>query len=145
MHVAMADAVTSIHPSYKPYAVRITGHRDSDEVAAAASAAHGVLVRLFPASLQPLDDALAESLAQVPDGHGKERGIVLGNEVAAQIVALRDNDGSSAGLIYTPLTGLGYWQPDPRTGASPFLSWANVTPWTMDTADQFRPQPPPSI
>ena len=145
MHVAMADAVTSIHPSYKPYAVRITGHRDSDEVAAAASAAYGVLVRLFPASLLPLDDALAESLAQVPDGHGKERGIVLGDEVAAQIVALRENDGSSAGLIYTPPTGLGFWQPDPRTGASPFLSWASVTPWTMDTADQFRPEPPPSI
>ena len=145
MHVAMADAVTSIHPSYKPYAVRITGHRDSDEVAAAASAAHGVLVRLFPASLLPLDDALAESLALVPDGHGKERGIALGDEVAAQIVALRENDGSSAGLVYAPPTGLGYWQPDPRTGASPFLSWASVTPWTMDTADQFRPEPPPSI
>src|SRR5262245_30830810 len=27
MHVAMADAVASIHPEYKPYAVRITGHR----------------------------------------------------------------------------------------------------------------------
>jgi PAP2 superfamily len=145
MHVAMADAVTSIHPSYKPYAVRITGHRDSDEVAAAASAAHGVLVRLFPASLLPLDDALAESLALVPDGHGKERGIALGDEVAAQIVALRENDGSSAGLVYAPPTGLGYWQPDPRTGASPFLSWASVTPWTMDAADQFRPEPPPSF
>jgi len=27
MHVAMADAVASIHPTYKPYAVRVTGHR----------------------------------------------------------------------------------------------------------------------
>ena len=145
MHVAMADAVTSIHPRYKPYAVRITGHRDSDEVAAAASAAHGVLVRLFPASLLSLDDALAESLAQVPDGHGKERGIALGDEVAAQVVALRVNDGSGASLVYTPPTGLGFWQPDPRTGSSPFLSWTNVTPWTMTSADQFRPVPPPSL
>src|SRR5215212_8074713 len=41
MHVAMADAVASIHPTYKPYAVRVTGHRGSDKVAAAASAAYG--------------------------------------------------------------------------------------------------------
>lgn len=145
MHVAMADAVASIHPMYKPYAVRITGHRDSDKVAAAASAAYGVLVRLFPASQPQLDAALAESLAQVPDGKEKDRGIALGDEVAVQIVMLRENDGSSASLTYTPPTGLGYWEPDPRTGASPFLSWASVTPWTMDRADQFRPGPPPSI
>src|SRR4051812_10042725 len=43
MHVALADAVASIHPTYKPYAVRVTGHGSSDEVAAAAAAAYGVL------------------------------------------------------------------------------------------------------
>jgi hypothetical protein len=145
MHVAMADAVASIHPTYKPYAVRIADHRGSDKVAAAASAAYGVLVRLFPASQLQLDAAFAASLGQVPDGNKKDRGIALGDEVAAQIVALRENDGSSAGLTYTPPTGLGYWQPDPRTGASPFLSSASVTPWAMDTADQFRPEPPPTI
>ena len=68
MHVAMADAVTSIHPSYKPYAIRIRGHRNANEIAAAASAAYGVLVRLFPARQAQLDAALAESLAQVQDG-----------------------------------------------------------------------------
>ena len=145
MHVAMADAVASIHPTYKPYAVRVTGHGSSDEVAAAASAAYGVLVRLFPASQPQLDAALAESLAPIPDGKKRDSGIALGDVVAAQIVALRENDGSSESLTYTPPTGLGYWQPDPRTGASPFLSWAAVTPWTMSSASQFSPEPPPSI
>ena len=145
MHVAMADAVTSIHPSYKPYAIRIRGHRNANEIAAAASAAYGVLVRLFPARLAQLDAALAESLAQVQDGETKDRGIALGDEAAAQIVALRANDGSGEGLLYTPPVGLGFWQPDPRTGASPFLSWAAVTPWTMDSAAQFSPEPPSPI
>src|SRR5687768_5140350 len=122
MHVAMADAVTSIHPIYKPYAIRIRGHRNANEIAAAASAAYGVLVRLFPARQAQLDAALAESLAPVRDGKKKEQGMALGDEVAAQIVALRANDGSSDGLPYTPPVGLGFWQPDPRTGASPFLS-----------------------
>ena len=145
MHVAMADAVTSIHPRYKPYAIRIRGHRNANEIAAAASAAHGVLVRLFPDRQAQLDAALAESLAQVRDGRSKDRGMALGAEVAAQIVALRANDGSGDGLPYTPPIGLGFWQPDPRTGASPFLSWAAVTPWTMHSAGQFSPEPPPPI
>src|SRR5215471_20657994 len=63
VHVAMADAIASIHPVYEPYAVRVRGHRHADKVAAAASAAYGVLVRLFPASQAQLDAALAESLA----------------------------------------------------------------------------------
>jgi hypothetical protein len=145
MHVAMADAVFSIHPVYKPYAVRLHGHGNADQVAAAASAAHGVLVSLFPTKQPALDEALAQSLAQVPDGRKKDEGIAVGAEVAAQIVALRANDGSDAGLPYTPPVGLGFWQPDPRTGPSPFLSWASVTPWTLERADQFRPDPPPNI
>jgi hypothetical protein len=145
MHVAMADTVTSIHPRFKPYAIRVTGHRDADKVAATASAAYGVLVRLFPARQPQLDAALAESLARVTDSKEKDRGIALGDEVAAQIVALRANDGSADSLPYTPPVGLGFWQPDPRTGASPFLSWASVTPWTMHSAAQFSPESPPPI
>ena len=145
MHVAMADAVFSIHPVYKPYAVRLRGHGSADQLAAAAAAAHGVLVRLFPSQQVALDAALANSLSQVPDGRRKEEGIAVGVEVAAAIVALRANDGSNEGLPYTPPIGLGFWQADPRTGVSPFLSWKDVTPWTLDSANQFRAGPPPSI
>lgn len=144
-HVAMADAVTSIHPQYKPYAVRLKGHGSADPIAAASSAAYGVLVRLFPDQKSSLDSALAQSLAEVPDGEKKDEGVAVGDEVAVQIVALRSSDGSDARMTYTPPLGLGFWQPDPRTGASPFLAWRYVTPWTMQRGDQFRPGPPPSI
>jgi hypothetical protein len=145
MHVAMADAVFSIHPVYKPYAVRLRGHGSADQLAAAAAAAHGVLVRLFPSQQVALDAALANSLSQVPDGRKKQEGIAVGVEVAAAIIALRANDGSNEGLPYTPPFGIGFWQADPRTGVSPFLSWKDVTPWTLDSANQFRAGPPPSI
>ncbi len=39
VHVAMADAVTSIHPVYKPYAIRLVGHGSADQIAAASAAA----------------------------------------------------------------------------------------------------------
>ena len=145
VHVAMADAVTSIHPVHKPYAIRLVGHGSADQIAAASAAAYGVLVRLFPSQQSSLDAALAQSLAQVPNGGKKDEGVAVGDHVAAGIVALRSNDGSDAMMTYTPPAGLGYWQPDPRTGPSPFLSWRYVTPWTMQSADQFRPGPPPSI
>jgi len=145
MHVAMADAVTSIHPVYKPYAVRLEGHGNADQIAAASSAAYGVLVRLFPTQQSSLTQALAQSLSQVPNGRKKDEGIEVGDQIAAQIVALRSNDGSAAMMTYTPPVGLGFWQPDPRTGPSPFLSWRYVTPWTMRSPGQFRPDPPPSI
>src|SRR5262249_58462812 len=92
-----------------------------------------------------LETALAQSLAQVPNGRKKDEGVAVGDQVAAQIVALRSNDGSQVMMTYTPPAGLGFWQPDPRTGPSPFLSWRYVTPWTMQRADQFRPAAPPSI
>src|SRR5262249_46562898 len=79
------------------------------------------------------------------NGRKKDEGVAVGDQVAAQIVALRSHDGSDVMMTYTPPAGLGYWQPDPRTGPSPFLSWRYVTPWTMQRADQFRPGPPPSI
>src|SRR5215471_18163719 len=145
VHVAMADAVTSIHPLHKPYAIRLVGHGSADQIAAASAAAYGVLVRLFPSQQSSLDAALAQSLAQVPNGRKKDEGVTVGDQVAAQVVALRSNDGSAATMTYTPPVGLGYWQPDPRTGPSPFLSWRYVTPWTMQRADQFRPGPPPDI
>jgi hypothetical protein len=145
MHVAMADAVASIHPEHKPYAVWLKGHGNADPNAAAASAAYGVLLRVFPNQKSSLDAALAESLAQVPGGGKKDEGIAVGEEVAVQIVALRSNDGSDARMTYTPPVGLGYWQPEVRTGASPFLSWRYVRPWTMQRNDQFRPGPPPDI
>src|SRR5215831_10600454 len=145
MHVAMADAVTSIHPAYKPYVIRLVSHGNADQIAAASAAAYGVLVRLFPSQQSSLEAALAHSLAHVPNGGKKDEGVAVGDKIAAQIVALRSNDGSHAMITYTPPAGLGYWQPDPRTGPSPFLSWRYVTPWTMQSAGQFRPGPPPSI
>ena len=145
MHVAMADAVFSIHPVYKAYAVRLKGHGQADEIAAASAAAYGVLIRLFPAQQPALDAALAQVLAQVPDGHKKDEGLALGDEVAAAVVALKANDGSTGAADYTPPVGLGYWVPDPRTGASPFLSVASWVPWTLQTNSQFRPGSPPDI
>src|SRR5262249_45998730 len=110
-HVAMGDGGTSIHSVYYPYAIRLVGRGSADQIAAASAAAYGVLVRVFPSQQSSLQAALAQSLAQVPNGKKKDEGVAVGDQVAAQIVALRSNDGSAAMMTYTPPAGLGYWQP----------------------------------
>ena len=58
-HAAMFDAVNAITRSHAPYLVQPTAPADSSADAAAASAAHGVLLWLFPGAKTPLDAALA--------------------------------------------------------------------------------------
>src|SRR5262245_36736339 len=47
VHVAVHDAVNSISPRYRPYAVRMRASADASIEAAAVQAAYGVLVRLL--------------------------------------------------------------------------------------------------
>jgi membrane-associated phospholipid phosphatase len=144
--VAAYDAVAALQPSYEPYHVTAQGPAGASAEAAAAQAAHDVLVALFPAQAATLDDALATSLAAVPAGTAKSDGIAWGAEVAAAILDLRADDGSTQVVDYTPPTGAGWWEPTPPAyGASAFPQWGQVTPWAMTHGAQFRPAPPPSL
>jgi len=59
MHAAVYDAVNSIERSHRPYLVQLTHvWRHASQEAAAASAAHQVLVDLYPA----FQEALVEEL-----------------------------------------------------------------------------------
>jgi hypothetical protein len=60
--VAMYDAVTAIDRRFQPFAVRVDAPDGASEDAAAASAAHDVLVHYFPSQATTLDAALASSL-----------------------------------------------------------------------------------
>src|SRR5215471_3132798 len=62
VHLAMHDAVAAIDRQFQPYHVTITGASGS-LVAAAAAAAHDVLVNRFPAQAASLDSTYADYLA----------------------------------------------------------------------------------
>src|SRR5438445_6017750 len=56
MHAAIYDAVNAIDRGHRPYLVRLPGQtRDASPEAAAAAAAHELLVALYPAFTRPLD------------------------------------------------------------------------------------------
>jgi len=83
---------------------------NSSETAAVARAAHDVLTEYFPASAGTLDGKLAESLAGVPDGPAEVRGVAIGAEAAAEVIASRVGDGrGDPSIVYSAQPGIGVW------------------------------------
>jgi hypothetical protein len=149
MHTAIYDAVNAIDGSHKPYLVHLTGvSPNASQDAAAAQAAHEVLVGLYPKLQTTLDTQLQESLAQIPDGAEKTDGVNTGQTVAEQILSLRSNDGANAQPIpYVFGNAPGDYQSTPSNFPKQpqFTHWSRVTPFALDRANRFRPGPPPAL
>lgn len=97
--------------------------------AAAAQAAHDILLRFYPASQTALDASLATSLATVSNSPAKTDGITLGAAVAAQIWTLRASDGTTLTVSNAFPGGPGLWSPTPDGPASPVSQqYAYATP-----------------
>jgi PAP2 superfamily len=149
LHAAIYDAVNAIDRTHRPYLVHINGvPRSASQDAAAVAAAHQVLLVLYPAFKATLDAELQQSLAQIPDGHDKTEGIRIGQTVADRVLALRSNDGSNAQPIpYVFGTAPGDYQSTPPNfpPQPQFTHWSRVTPFALQSANQFRPGAPPAL
>lgn len=145
VNIAVFDAVNAALGS--PNASYLDGISASggDVRAAASQAAHDVLVFLNPAKTPEYDAALTASLALVSDPAARNAGAATGAAYAAGIILARSNDGSAAAQsAYTPGTNPGDWQPtSPAPAALP--GWGDVTPFLMNSGDQFRAGPPPAL
>ena len=146
LHVSIYDAVNGIARTHEPYLVQSEVPASASREAAASTAAHGALVNLFPASASSFDALHAAILADIPDGPQKTAGIVWGEFVANQILAVRANDGSNAIVQPPGGSGPGVWVPTPPAFL-PYLlpQWGFVVPFAMITSSQFRPLGPPSL
>ena len=142
MHVAMFEAVNAVTPRYASYRLKLVADPGASPDAAAAVAAHGVLVGLFPDQQASLDTTLKASLAPLPVGEAKSRGLALGQKAAAGILALRANDGNSALESYRPAAAPGAYVPTVIPASS---TVGQMTPWAMSSGVQFRPGAPPSL
>ena len=147
MHAAIYDAVNAIDGTHQPYLVRLGASHFASQEAAAAAAAHEILVRLYPSFQATLDAQLQQALAQLPS-RGKADGISIGNTVADRILALRSNDGSNAQPIpYVFGNAPGDYQSTPPNfpNQPQFTHWSRVTPFALESASQFRPGGPPRL
>ena len=145
--IAVYDAVNSIKHFGTPYHYFTKPNGAASAQAAAAQAAHDVLVNYFPEQKPSLDSALTASLAAVTDGPA-DNGSKVGAASAADIIALRTNDGSSPLTTYAgPQTaGVGAYRPTPGKFLPGIdVEWGNVKPFILIDSKQFLPPPPPAI
>jgi len=147
MHAAIYDAVNAIDGTHKPYLIRLSASHFASQEAAAAAAAHEVLVKLYPSFQATLDTQFQQALAQPPN-RGQVDGIKIGKTVADRILALRANDGSNAQPIHYVFGSApgDYQSTPPNFRPQPqFTHWSRVTPFALESADQFRPGGPPKL
>jgi len=143
VHVAIYDAVMAIVGTHQPYAViPPSAAADASQEAAVGSAAYRVLLGLFPARTAQYQAAYDGFIAAIADGPAKTKGIAIGAEAAAAILALRANDGRSVALAtYVPGTGPGQFRGlNPVNRNGPYIK-----PFALTSSAQFRAPAPPAL
>jgi hypothetical protein len=147
MHIAMFDAINTIEREFGPYRVRLRHSGGGSPEAAAAQAAHDVLVVINPAATATYDAALASQLGTTPSGSIR-RGAALGARVAREILAWRQNDGwvVSPFPVYSEPLLPGRWRrTPPNNPAATFPHLQYAAPMALLTPTQYLPPPPPSL
>lgn len=146
-HIAMFDAINAIEREFTPYRVRLRPGGGGSADAAAAQAAHDVLVALNPSAAATYDAALAADLGDRPSGFVR-RGAEIGARVAKKILAWRENDGWVISHFppYSEPPLPGRWEPTPpANAAATFTHLQHAAPMAVLSATQFLPTPPPSL
>ncbi len=113
VNLAMYDAINGVSPRHEQFYEHAPAPAGASAEAAGAQAAYRVLMSIYPEQAALLDAAVADMLAEMPDGPGKMDGIAYGDAVGAHIVALRADDGFDTVVEYEPTPLPGHWQPDP--------------------------------
>ena len=145
-HLAMHDAINAVHPVYGSYVFQ-EQDANADPVAAAASAAHTVLIHEIPGKKNFIDSALQGTLSTITDEIAKQKGVQLGNRAVQSIITARTDDGSTGEVMAKiPFSAKpGIYQPVPPFNIFFAPHWENVKLFGLRSKDQFRVAPHPSL
>lgn len=145
LHVAMFDAVNSIERDYQRYHVRVPATPSASAEAAAAQAAHDVLVALIPAGQGDFDIALQNRLARIQWWRAAQ-GVAVGKTVAQAVLDWRAGDGfGQPNPAYLPPALPGLWQPTAPGQVAAFVHFGSVEPFGLLTPTQYLPDAPPLL
>lgn len=143
---AVHDAINSIEPQHEIYRFAVEAPAGASKDAAAAAAAHGVLVALVPSQKAALDIALTQSLTAIGDERAKADGVMVGKTAAERMLAWRAKDGFDVKAEDKPGKAVGVWQRTPpgfAPGALP--QFGGTTPYTLKSVDQFAAKGRPRL
>ncbi|MBV9504231.1 MAG: vanadium-dependent haloperoxidase [Acidobacteriia bacterium] len=145
--LAVYDAVNAITGEYEPFYYHVAGPQNASMDAAVVAAAHRVLVHYFPAQQPALDSQYIAAMAAITgDPSSISAGTVVGEGAAMELIRVRSGDGLAANITYTPGSGPGAWIPTPPSFSPPITPWlGQMRPFTMRTAADYLPDPPPAL
>jgi hypothetical protein len=143
---AVYDAVNAIDGTpYEPYLVAPPAQRWYSKDAAVATAAHDVLLGLYPAQQPSLDQQYSEALAAIPDGPAKQGGIAVGASAADAMLAARQNDGIDGDQEWIVGTQPGEWRPTPPFNIGLGAQVGFMRTFVIPDPDWFRSDSPPAL
>jgi membrane-associated phospholipid phosphatase len=146
MGAAVYDAVDATDPDHPQYLLHLKARHGASPDAAAAQAAHDVLVALFPKASAQLDQQLAGNLGGLRPDQARADGVKVGAQATATLLQIRAADGSAAPPPYQSTGVAGDYRPTPPGFPAPvFTHWAGVHPFVLRSGNQFRPPPPPAL
>jgi len=99
-------------------------------------------MKLFPEQRASLDEALAASLAPIPEGQERNNGAAVGLAAAGSLLAWCADDRVGLPTQYRPLTQPGKYVMTTLPVGDDFGA---SRPWLLTGPDQFRPGPPPAL
>jgi hypothetical protein len=156
---AVYDAVNAIKGGHDPYLKGLKAATSASKGAAAATAAHHVLIGLvnqapLTATLTAdvkaaikarLDAEYASSLGEIPSGQAKIKGIAVGAAAAAAMLANRAGDGrfGAGGFTVPAVPGPGEWRPSPVNDPNAWVR--NVRPFTLPNPEFFHTSGPAAL
>lgn len=152
VQAAVYDAATKIGHRYVPYHSFSAGGGNASIEAAVIAAAYNTLVHYLGDPTGVLAQHYADSIAALPDNQNTARGIAVGEAAAADIEALRTNDGRDAaspapnvGMPTNPLQpGVWVWPTGSlQIDQTPWM--AVMQPFMLESTSQFRAPPPPAL
>jgi PAP2 superfamily len=142
VQAAVHDAVQAIQGRFEAYEYENSALRGvGSPEAAAAAAAHGVLVGLYGA-----DDPCLASVVDPAITYAGNMGLKAGAEAAAALLPLHRPTVVLPTDPFRGSTEIGQWRPTPPAmlpGANTFM--ALTAPFAMKRPSQFRPAPPPRL
>ena len=138
--LAVFEAVNAIDRRYQTYLDFPAATSEASQDAAAATAAHRVLLHHYPQNKPILDESHAMAMALIADGPLKEAGVAIGEQAAQAVIAARGIDPAIEQQPYRPRTSPGEW----IGGALPSLEpyWVAFTPWVAEREELISPPPP---
>ena len=149
---AVYDAVNAVVRTHQPYLLdlkKVDVQPFASQDAAAATAAHHVLVKIVaPERVAALDTAYQATLTGIPDGPIEQEGIKAGEAAAQAMLDARKDDGYMAAFTPTIGTNPGNWRPIgwPATPAFDPDGWVgNLKPFVIESPSQFRSDGPNAL